>query len=162
MVRDLCLACAIDGLSTAGAFLPRSFCPLRAALRLTDSECPLPTVLIVDDHATVRAAVRHLFETCLASVLCGEAENGADAIAKAQDLKPDLIVLDLSMPVMNGFEAAKIFRELLPAIPIFMLTAHYMAATEEAALQVGIRAVFSKHQDLAALITQARAVFAPR
>jgi two-component system nitrate/nitrite response regulator NarL len=95
-------------------------------------------------------------------VLCGEAENGADAIAKAQELKPDLIVLDLSMPVMNGFEAAKIFREVFPEIPIFMFTAHYMPATEQAALQVGIRAVFSKRQDLTALITQARAVFAPR
>jgi two-component system, NarL family, nitrate/nitrite response regulator NarL len=122
----------------------------------------LPTVLIVDDHAAVRAAVRDLFERGVGSVLCGEAENGADAIAKAQELKPDLIVLDLSMPVMNGFEAAKIFREVFPEIPIFMLTAHYMPATEQAALQVGIRAVFSKHQDLTALITQARAVFAPR
>jgi CheY-like chemotaxis protein len=117
----------------------------------------LPTVLIVDDHAVIRAAVRELFERGMGSVVC---ENGADAIAKAQE--PDLIVLDLSMPVMNGFEAAKIFRELFPAIPIFMLAAHYMPATEQAALQVGIRAVFSKHQDLTALITQARAVFAPR
>jgi two-component system, NarL family, nitrate/nitrite response regulator NarL len=119
----------------------------------------LPTVLIVDDHATVRAAVRELFESYVSSVACTEAENGVDAISKAQQLKPDLIVLDLSMPVMNGFEAAKIFRELLPTIPIFMLTAHYMAATEQAALQVGIRAVFSKHQDLTPLIVQARAVF---
>jgi two-component system, NarL family, nitrate/nitrite response regulator NarL len=123
---------------------------------------PLPTVLIVDDHAAVRAAVRELFESCVGSVVCGEAENGVDAITRAQELKPDLIVLDLSMPVMNGFEAAKIFRELFPSIPIFMLTAHYMAATEQAAPQVGIRAVFSKHQDLTPLITQARAVFAPR
>jgi two-component system nitrate/nitrite response regulator NarL len=119
----------------------------------------LPPVLIVDDHATVRAAVRELFESYVSSVECSEAENGIDAISKAQQLKPDLIVLDLSMPIMNGFEAAKIFRELLPTIPIFMLTAHYMAATEQAALQVGIRAVFSKHQDLTPLITQARAVF---
>jgi two-component system nitrate/nitrite response regulator NarL len=122
----------------------------------------LPTILIVDDHASVRAAVRHLFESCLGSVVCGEAENGTDAIAKAQELKPDLVVLDLSMPVMNGFETAKIFRELFPTIPIFMLTAHYMAATEQAALQVGIRAVFSKHQDLMPLITQARVVFGHR
>lgn len=122
----------------------------------------MPTILIVDDHATIRTAVRDLFESSLPSVICGEAENGVDAIAKAQDLKPDLIVLDLSMPVMNGFEAAKIFRDLFPAIPIFMLTAHYMAETVQAALQVGIRAVFSKHQDLTPLVTQARAVFAPR
>src|ERR1700739_2517690 len=88
----------------------------------------LPTVLIVDDHATARAAARKLFETCVISVVCAEAENGVEAVAKAQQLTPDLIVLDLSMPVMNGFEAAKIFRELFPAIPIFMLTAHYIAA----------------------------------
>jgi DNA-binding NarL/FixJ family response regulator len=121
----------------------------------------LPTILIVDDHATIRTAVRDLFESSLPSVVCGEAENGVDAIAKAQDLKPDLIVLDLSMPVMNGFEAARIFRDLFPTIPIFMLTAHSMVETEHAALQIGNRAVFSKHQDLSPLITQARAVFDP-
>ena len=122
----------------------------------------MPTILIVDDHATIRTAVRDLLESSLTSVVCREAENGVDAITKAHELKPDLIVLDLSMPVMNGFEAAKILRDLLPAIPIFMLTAHYMAETVQAALQVGIRAVFSKHQDLTPLVTQARAVFAPR
>jgi CheY-like chemotaxis protein len=88
-------------------------------------ERTLPTILIVDDHASIRTAVRDLFESPLASVVCGEAENGVDAIAKAQQLKPDLIVLDLSMPVMNGFEAAKIFRDLFPAVPIFMLTAQF-------------------------------------
>jgi CheY-like chemotaxis protein len=119
----------------------------------------MPTVLIVDDHAAIRTALRYLFENRLASIICEEAENGVDAIAKAHELKPDLIVLDLSMPLMNGFEAARILRELFPDIPIFMLTGHYMSATEQTALQAGIRAVFSKHQDLAPLITQARAVF---
>ena len=122
----------------------------------------MPTILIVDDHATIRTAVRDLLESSLTSVVCREAENGVDAITKAHELKPDLIVLDLSMPVMNGFEAAKILRDLLPAIPIFMLTAHYMAETVQAALQGGIRAVFSKHQDLTPLVTQARAVFGPQ
>jgi len=68
----------------------------------------LPTILIVDDHAVVRTAVRGLFESCFESIVCGEAENGADAIVKAKELEPDLIVLDVSMPVMNGLEAAKI------------------------------------------------------
>jgi CheY-like chemotaxis protein len=86
----------------------------------------LPTVLIVDDHPAVRTAVRERFETSfLASIVCGEAENGADALLKAQQLKPDLIILDLSMPVMDGFEAAKALRRLFPAIQIVMLTAHY-------------------------------------
>lgn len=144
---------------------PERSSPGRSALCTLRSSSPkertLPTILIVDDHAAVRTAVRDLFESSMASVVCGEAENGVDAIAKAQELKPDLIVLDLSMPVMNGFEAAKIFRDLFPTIPIFMLTAHSMVETEHAALQIGIRAVFSKHQDLSPLITQARAVFDP-
>jgi two-component system, chemotaxis family, chemotaxis protein CheY len=120
----------------------------------------LHTVLIVDDHPGIRAAVRERFESSfLASVVCGEAENGADAIIKAHKLKPDLIVLDLSMPVMDGFEAAKALRCLFPAIQIVMLTAHHMETTKEAAQEAGICAVFSKHQDLTPLIAHARAVF---
>ena len=91
--------------------------------------------------------------------MCGEAENGADALLKVEELHPDLIILDLSMPVMNGFEVAKILRDTLPAVPLFLLTAHYMEDTVRAALQMGIRAVFSKNQDLATLVMHARDVF---
>ncbi len=122
----------------------------------------MSTVLIVDDHAAVRLAVRELFESSLESIICGEAENGVEAVAKARVLKPDLIVLDLSMPVMDGFETAKALRQLFPAIPLVMLTAHYMETTKQAARQAGIPAVFSKHQDLSLLIEHARAVFAAR
>jgi two-component system response regulator EvgA len=114
------------------------------------------TVLIVDDHSAIRLAVRELFESSLESITCGEAENGAEAVEKARELKPDLVVLDLSMPVMDGFETAKALRELYPAISLVMLTAHYMEATKQAATQAGILAVFSKHQDLSALIEHAR------
>ena len=119
----------------------------------------MPTVLIVDDHAAIRIAVRDLFESSLGPIVCGEAENGADALLKAEELHPDLIILDLSMPVMNGFEVAKILHDTLPSVPIFLLTAHYMEATVQAALQIGIRAVFSKNHDLATLVMHARAVF---
>ncbi len=117
----------------------------------------MPTVLIVDDHAAIRIAVRDLFESSLGPIVCGEAENGADALLKVEELHPDLIILDLSMPVMNGFEVAKILRDTLPAVPIFLLTAHYMEDTVQA-LQMGIRAVFSKNQDLATLVVHARDV----
>jgi DNA-binding NarL/FixJ family response regulator len=116
----------------------------------------LSTVLIVDDHAAVRSAVRELFESSLASVVCGEAQNGGEAIVKAHELKPDLIVLDLSMPVMNGFDAAEVLRHLFPTVPIIMLTDHFMEATKQAALRVGIRAIFSKHDDLTPFLAQAR------
>ena len=128
-----------------------------AALRLIRSE-HLPTVLIVDDHAAIRIAVRDLFESSLGPIVCGEAENGADALLKAEELHPDLIILDLSMPVMNGFEVAKILHDTLPSVPIFLLTAHYMEATVQAALRIGIRAAFSKNHDLATLVLHARDV----
>jgi DNA-binding NarL/FixJ family response regulator len=118
----------------------------------------LPTILIADDHAAIHSAIRAGFESYSGFVVCGEAENGADAIIKAQELRPDLIVLDLSMPVMNGIETAKALRQMLPTVPVFVLTAHYSKTAEEAALDVGIRAVFSKYQDLTLLILQARAV----
>ena len=120
------------------------------------------TILIVDDHAAIRLAVRELFESGLESVICGEAENGAEAIRKTRELKPDLIILDLTMPVMDGFQAAKAIRQLFPAVPILMLTAHYMETTKQAAQLAGIHAVFSKHQDLSSLLAHARTVLEMR
>jgi len=131
--------------------------PLRAALRLIGS-VGLPSVLIVDDHAAVRAQIRAAFENYSRFVVCDEAENGAEAIAKAVVLKPDLIILDLSMPLMNGLEAAASLRKLLPNVLLFLLTAHNGRATEEAALQAGVHKVFYKHQDLTLLIEHARVV----
>ena len=121
----------------------------------------MSTVLIVDDEAVVRAAVRDLFQAHSGFEVCGEAENGADAIAKARALKPDLIILDLSMPLMNGFDAARTLRQILPDVPVFLLTAHHTEATEQAAFDVGIRAVFSKYQGLDIIITRARATLRP-
>jgi DNA-binding NarL/FixJ family response regulator len=121
----------------------------------------LSTVLIVDDQAVVRTAVRDLFESYSGFVVCGEAENGVDAVAKARELRPDLIILDLSMPLMNGFDAAKALRQILPDVPVFLLTAHSSDTTEQAAFNVGIRAVFSKYQDLESLVTRARTILAP-
>jgi DNA-binding NarL/FixJ family response regulator len=79
-----------------------------------------------------------------------------DAIEKAQQLSPDLIILDLAMPEMNGLEAASALKYMLPAVPIFLLTVHYSRELELAALGSGISAVFSKHDDLDALVKRAR------
>jgi DNA-binding NarL/FixJ family response regulator len=119
----------------------------------------MPTILIVDDNALVRSALCELFKNCFQSIQCGEAENGAEALVKAEELRPDLILLDFSMPVMNGLEAAKILNELLPGVPVFLVTAHCTEATVQAALQVGVRGVFSKHHDLTPLVAQARQAF---
>ena len=72
----------------------------------------MPTVLIVDDSDSVRIAVRALFEAEPGFSVVGEAVNGMDAINKADELAPDLIVLDLSMPIMNGLEAAETLKSI--------------------------------------------------
>ena len=75
------------------------------------------TILIVDDNAYIRLALCGLFKRESDFEVCGEAENGKEAIAEALELRPDLIVLDLSMPVMNGLDAARELKRLMPTVP---------------------------------------------
>jgi len=70
--------------------------------------------------------------------VCGEAENGKGAIAKALELHPDMIVLDLSMPVMNGLDAARELKRLMPDVPIIMFTSYCDSSTEQQIRLVGI------------------------
>jgi len=72
------------------------------------------TVLIVDDNALIRQALCEMFKREADFEVCGEAENGREAIEKAQRLHPDLIVMDLSMPVMNGIDAARVLKGMMP------------------------------------------------
>jgi len=76
--------------------------------------------LIVDDSAHVRQALCELFQREADFDVCGEAENGKKAIENARELRPDLIVLDLSMPVMNGFDAARVLKRVMPTVPLIM------------------------------------------
>jgi DNA-binding NarL/FixJ family response regulator len=102
-------------------------------------------ILIVDDHAIIRRSLRQLFESRSGWEVCGEAVNGRDAIEKAQELKPDLIVLDLSMPEMDGLQAARILRKAMPKVPIILFTNFGQDPfMEREALAVGIREVVSK------------------
>ena len=77
-------------------------------------------ILIADDSAAIRDALRELLEGEADWRVCGEAENGREAIQQAEQLHPDLIVLDLSMPVMNGLEAGRQLKILLPTVPLVM------------------------------------------
>jgi DNA-binding NarL/FixJ family response regulator len=118
---------------------------------------PVPSsILIVDDHEAIRRQLRSLFNAHREFTICGEAVHGVDAIEKARQLSPDLIILDLAMPEMNGLEAASALKYILPAVPIFLLTVHYSRELELAAIGSGVSAVFSKHDDLDALVRRAR------
>ena len=114
------------------------------------------TVLIVDDNAFIRQALCELFKREADFDVCGEAENGKDAIKKAQELRPDLIVLDLSMPVMNGFDAARILKRLMPTVPLIMYSAFGDRLAENQARLIGISEVVSKAEYAGVLIHKAR------
>src|SRR3982074_2314624 len=121
----------------------------------------LASILIVDDHPAIRRALRAAFERQPGFTVCGEAEDGFDAIGKAKKLAPDLIVLDLRMPVMDGLDAARELKRLFPTIPLMMLTCYHSSAAEREALASGVTAVFSKPDGMQNLIWQARAVLNP-
>ena len=125
------------------------------------SEGSKKCVLIVDDHLAVRKALRSLLENSGYEV-CGEAGNGKDGVEKAKELLPDLILLDFSMPVMNGLEAARELQELMPNMPILMVTNHVGAIPEEQVRKAGIRAVIAKSDAPTRLIESACALLAVR
>jgi DNA-binding NarL/FixJ family response regulator len=81
-------------------------------------------VLIADDHEIVRRGVRSILESREGLEICGEASNGREAVNKASQLHPDLIILDLAMPVLSGLGAANEIRQFLPDVPILMLSMH--------------------------------------
>jgi DNA-binding NarL/FixJ family response regulator len=109
-------------------------------------------ILIVDDFEPIRKAIRTFFESRSGFEVCGEAVDGLDAIQKAQDLKPDLIIIDLSMPQMSGIEAAPILKKMLPETPIVLFTSHHRALHGYDAQAVGIDAVVSKGGDISLLL----------
>ena len=79
-------------------------------------------VLVADDNPIIRKMLCQMFELEDDYDLCAEARDGAEAIALAIKHKPELIILDMSMPVMNGIQAANALKELMPEVPIILLT----------------------------------------
>jgi len=110
----------------------------------------LGKVLLIDDGDAVRDVIR-IFLQNRGIQVCGEAADGVDAIEKAKALKPDLIIIDLAMPRMNGMEAASILSGIMPRVPIVLLTIYgdFMGASLAAA--TGIKAVISKTDSLDSL-----------
>ena len=104
------------------------------------------SILIVDDSPAVRRSLRALLSGVPDWRVSGEAVNGRDAIEKAQDLKPDLVLLDLSMPIMNGLEAARELKRMNPTVPLLMFTTFKTELLEREALASGCSAVVSKSE----------------
>ena len=94
-------------------------------------------ILVVDDHLAVRQGVRSLLEHDGSFAVCGEAVDGRDAIAKTTELKPDAVVMDVSMPNLNGLDATREIRRLLPQTKVLILTQHDIPEMMRQARNVG-------------------------
>jgi CheY-like chemotaxis protein len=114
--------------------------------------------MIVDDHATIRRMLRVVFEA--EDLEVSDAVDGADGVRKAQEIKPNLIILDLSMPKMNGLEAARELKLLMPLVPLLMFTNNAGEILKKDAFAAGIFAVVSKSDSNASkqLVDHARAL----
>ena len=115
-------------------------------------------LLIVDDHEVVRRGVRSLLREQSEFEVCGEAIDGQDALEKARELKPDLIVMDVSMPRLNGFEATRQVRNMLPECEVLMLSQHENPEMARQALRVGARGYVVKNSISKDLLTAVRKV----
>ena len=102
------------------------------------------SILVADDSEQVRKYVSKLLRTNPDFEVCGEAVNGVEAVAKAKELQPDLVILDLGMPVMNGLEAARALKNILPVVPIILFTLHGSMISDEQAARSGVDLVVAK------------------
>jgi DNA-binding NarL/FixJ family response regulator len=96
-------------------------------------------ILIADDHEMIRTGLRKILEGRAGWTVCGEAVNGRDAVAKAKELKPDVVVLDFAMPELNGLEVIRQIRAALPHTEVLILTMHESEQLARAALAAGAR-----------------------
>lgn len=109
-------------------------------------------VLIADDHPVIRSMVRSTLQQHPEFEVCGEAADGAQAVEEAKKLKPDVVVLNISMPVLNGFEAAREIKATLPKSAIVILSSHADETFVREAKEIGVRAYVAKTRAGEALV----------
>ncbi|HEY6253662.1 MAG TPA: response regulator transcription factor [Candidatus Angelobacter sp.] len=118
--------------------------------------------LVVDDSPIFRRAVCELFTHEAGFRVCAEAENGRDAVEKAKRYRPDIIVTDLFMPLMNGFEETRILRKLMTNVPVIACSIQIDAQIEREALAAGASAFLSKSDAALTLISTAHRLLEER
>ena len=109
-------------------------------------------ILLVDDHESVRAGVTAILSSRTDIEVCGEASNGREAVEKARELHPDLIILDVTMPVMDGINSAKEIRSFLPDVPILFFSMHDGIYLVHEAKMAGVQGFVSKTDARATLL----------
>ena len=111
----------------------------------------IKTILLVDDRDFERFAIRAAIEGLTNFRVCGEASNGVEAVKKATELKPNLVVMDLAMPLMNGLEAATVLKNSMPGVPIVLLTL-YADQVRPRSSAFGVATILSKVDGLTPLL----------
>ena len=101
-------------------------------------------ILVADDHQVVRTGLRTLLESKAGWKVCGEATQGREAVQKVAELKPDVAVLDIAMPILNGVEATRQIRKLSPATAILILSMHDSELLVQEVLEAGARGYILK------------------
>src|SRR5579864_5661451 len=96
-------------------------------------------ILVVDDHAVVRRGVRSLLESHEGWEVCGEAASGPDAVAQSLRLRPDVVIMDLSLPDLNGFDATRQILKDAPDTDVLVLTMHDSRELARDVSQAGAR-----------------------
>ena len=121
----------------------------------------LKRVLIADDNVYVRDVIRTFLHDQAEIEVCGEAVDGVEAIEKARELRPDLVLLDLSMPNLNGAEAALVLKNTMSDVRIIMFTMYSSKLSPSLTSTLGVDAVLSKPDGMGHLVESINGVFAP-
>jgi DNA-binding NarL/FixJ family response regulator len=101
-------------------------------------------ILIADDHDLMRRGIRTLLESHAGWEVCGEADTGRDAVVKAEQMKPDIVILDVMMPELNGVEAARRIRKASPDTEVLILSVHYSDQLIREIIDAGVRGYIVK------------------
>lgn len=117
------------------------------------------TVLIADDNAFVRTALYELFEREPDFQVIAMAEDGQEALETASRLHPELIVLDRTMPIMDGLAAARVLKKVMPRVPLIMYCATPEECPEALTSSAGLSAIVSKSESASVLIDKCRSLF---
>jgi DNA-binding NarL/FixJ family response regulator len=115
-------------------------------------------ILVADDHDLMRRGIKTLLESRPSWQVCGEAHTGREAVAKSEELRPDIVILDMSMPDLNGLEAAKRIRKSLASAEVLILSMHYSDQLIREIVESGVRGYVSKSDSDRDLLTAVEAL----
>lgn len=118
-------------------------------------------ILIADDHEIFRRGLRSLLESHAEWEVCGEATDGQDAVERVRQLNPDVVVLDITMPRLNGLEAAQVIRTEAPESKMVILSQHEPSLMRQAALSAGANAYVTKSEVSRELMMAIETMIAP-